>query len=427
MSFSSGKKKRSYSIVYKMYRRIRYIRYKRRIEREKNRRFQQAAFLEEKEVRLKLTEFDKQEKLRRRIKSKEEKAKARKYRADLKAEIREQKRQAKAEIMKISSELREKERLHKRIEKKKRKRLLKYYLKTRIRNLKTFPRSINLQNIKKLLSLLDLISTIRTYLVIAFNSTVLFVLSYLVLFLAGQAITVLAASFFDYPTIVYYYEIYFIISPEDWYHDSVKTIFSAGPLVNLVAGISFLFIYNNIRESSGSFKLFFLWGYLHAVNMLFGAMLIGTLFETGVGHVISWMYIMDTGRVLYSIFSVFILVIAGLLTTRPFLISANTYYNQISIRNRSFFISAQVMMPYLLGNVLLIAIRLPRFIYYDTFIVLTLILSIVPILLASRAYPELYFEEDTKKRRVAWLNALVLIIIVFIFRGLLEMGIRFGG
>jgi len=411
-----------------MYRRIRYIRYKRRIEREKNRKFQQAAFLEEKEVRQKLAEFDKQEKLRQRIKSKEEIIKARKYKADLKAEIREQKRQAKAEIKRLSSELREKEHLQKRIEKKKRKRLLKYYFKTRIRSLKAFPRSINIRNIKKLFSLiLDLITTMRTYLVIAFNSTVLFVLSYLALFLAGQAITVLAASFFDYPTMVYYYEIYFIISPEDWYHDSVKTIFSAGPLVNLVLGISFLFIYNNIRESSGSFKLFFLWGYLHAVNMLFGAMLIGTLFETGVGHVISWMYIMDTGRVLYSIFSIFILVIAGLLTTRPFLISANTYYNQIGIRNRSFFMSAQVMMPYLLGNVFLIAIRLPRFIYYDTFIVLTLILSIIPILLASRAYPELYFEEDTKKRRVAWLNALVLIIIVFIFRGVLEMGIRFGG
>ncbi len=59
-------------------------------------------------------------------------------------------------------------------------------------------------------------------------------------FFFQQVITVIAASFFNYPTIVHYYEIYFNISPEAWYHDSVKTIFSSGPLVNFTVGITFL-------------------------------------------------------------------------------------------------------------------------------------------------------------------------------------------
>ncbi|MBW6502480.1 MAG: hypothetical protein K0B05_13910 [Bacteroidales bacterium] len=411
-----------------MYRRIRYVRYKRRIQSEKVRELKLAALLEEKEVRRKLSEFKKQDKLQQRIKLKAEKDQSRRYKADLWVEIKEQKKQVKYEIQKLSAEIKEKEHLHNKIERKQRRRLLRHYMKIQIRNLTHLPGSVNASNIRRLFkSIYNAIVQVKAFLIISLNSAVLFVLSYMTLFLIGQAVTVLTASFFDYPTIVYYYEVYFIISPEDWYHDSVKTVFSAGPLVNLVIGFSFLIIYNSIRENTGSFKLFFLWGYLHAVNMLFGAMLVGTLFDTGFGHVISWMYIMDTGRVLYSIISIFILVLAGLLATRPFLISANSYYNYMGRKSRTFFISAQVLMPYILGNAFLIAIRLPRFIYYDTFIVVTLILSITPIIMACRAYPELYFEEEAKRFRFAWLHALILILVVLFFRGVLETGIRFGG
>jgi hypothetical protein len=252
-------------------------------------------------------------------------------------------------------------------------------------------------------------------------------LAYFALFIVSQAITVIAASFFDYPTIVYYYEIYFNISPEAWFHDSVKTIFSSGPLVNFVIGITFLIFYNNIKESTGPFKLFFLWGFLHAVNMLFGALLVGTLFGAGVGHVISWMYIMDTGKVLYSIISIFLLVIAGLLSTRQFLISGNTYYNEINKSNRTSFIIGQVLIPFLFGNAFLVFLRQPRFIFYDTFTGIALIMCIIPILLTYRSYNELYFEEDEKSPKVVWISLIVLAAVVFFFRFILETGLRFGG
>jgi hypothetical protein len=298
----------------------------------------------------------------------------------------------------------------------------------KFRNFLNFIHSFNIPTIKlKISEFRDNAPKRKRFAIIFFNSTVLYLLAYLALFLLSQAVTVISAKFFDYPTIVHYYEIYFNISPEAWYHDSVKTIFSAGPLVNFVIGITFIIIYSNIRDLTGPFKLFFLWGFLHAVNMLFGALLVGTLFETGVGHVISWMYIMDTGKVLYSIISIFLLIIAGLLATKQFLISGNTYYNEINNSNRASFMISQVLLPYLLGNAFLIILRQPRFIFYDSFIGLALIICILPVLATARSYNELYFEEGELKPKIAWRPVLVLIAVILFFRGVLEIGIRFSG
>jgi hypothetical protein len=136
---------------------------------------------------------------------------------------------------------------------------------------------------------------------------------------------------------------------------------------------------------------------------------------------------MDTGRVLYSILSIFLLVIAGLLTTRQFLISGNTYYNEINKTNRTSFIISQVFMPYFIGNTLLILLRQPRFIFYDSFIGFTLIICILPVLATYRSYNELYFEEEEKKPRIAWLTIIILSAVILFFRGVLGIGLRFGG
>ena len=428
MSNHTQNKKRSYSSVYKIYRRIRFIRYKKKVIKRNKLELRKKENLERYENRRHLEEFKLSEKQQHRIKVKAEREIARKLKKELKEEFRQRDLQARQEWEKLSSEDKARAKKARLQEKRDRKKQLRLILTDRHTSFIHFIRSFNLQSLKRRFrEFRENAPNRRRFVLISFNSTVLFLLSYLSLFLVSQAITVVAASFFDYPTHVYYYEIYFNISPESWYHDSVKTIFSAGPLVNFVIGITFLIIYSNIREWTGPFKLFFLWGFLHAVNMLFGAMLVGTLFETGVGHVISWMYIMDTGRVLYSIISIFLLVIAGLLATRYFLISGNTYYNEINRYNRTSFIISQVLMPYLLGNAFLVILRQPRFIFYDTFIALTMVICILPVLITYRSYNELYFEEEEKKPRIAWIAIVILAGVLLIFRGILEIGLHFGG
>lgn len=407
---------------------MRFVRHKKKVLKRRLLEIKRQEDREQAEIQQRLKDFQLAEKQQKRLKYKAELEESRRYKKELKAEFRERKIQEKLEWEKLSAEEKIRTKEARKLEKKEKKLIFRHQINVKMRNFLFFFRSINRLTIKqKIREFKDNAPKRRRFAVISFNSTVLYLLAYLALFLLSQAVTVITATFFNYPTIVHYYEIYFNISPEAWYHDSVRTIFSAGPLVNFVVGITFIIIYSNIRDLTGPFKLFFLWGFLHAVNMLFGALLVGTLFETGVGHVISWMYIMDTGKVLYSIISIFLLIIAGLLATKQFLISGNTYYNEINNSNRASFMISQVFLPYLLGNAFLIIIRQPRFIFYDSFIGLTLIICILPILATSRSYNELYFEEGVKKPEIAWRATAALLGAVLFFRGVLEIGLRFSG
>ena len=428
MSPESRHKKRTYTFIYTIYRRIRFVRYTKKLKKRNILELRRQEKLERQEHLAQLKEFRISERKNRLIKKKAEREEARRLRQEMKAEFSQREKLAKQEWKTLTLEEKKKQKLVLKQEKKERKKQLRQNLKSRSERFIDFLRSLNIKNFRrKLKSFRENTPNRRRFLLIAFNSTVLFLLSYFSLFLVSQVSTVIAARFFDYPTIVYYYEIYFNIGQESWFHDSVKTIFSSGPVVNFVIGITFLILYSNIKELPGAFKLYFLWGFLHAVNMLFGALLVGTLFDTGVGHVISWMYIMDTGKVLYSIISIFLLVIAGLITTKQFLISGNTYYNEINTNNRTSFMLSQVLMPFLAGNALLFLLRQPRFVFYDTFIGLALIMCILPIMATYSSYNELYFEEEEKKPGIAWIPLAVLGVLVLIFRGLLAFGLRFSG
>lgn len=426
MSNSSHHKKRSYSSVYAIYRRLRFVRYKKRLAKRLEKEIRLKAIAEEQEQLMQLKEFRQKEKKERLIKQKSERAEAKRLKKELREEFRIRDKAAKAEWKILTIEEKKARKLALKQEKKLKKLQKRENLRNGLYNFFHSFRSINYRSIKrKFREFRENAPKRKRFLLIAANSTILFLLSYFALFLFSQAITVVAASFFDYPAIVYYYEIYFNISQEAWFHDSVKTIFSSGPVVIFVVGITFFIIYHNKKENTGIFKLFFLWGFLHAINMLFGALLVGTLFETGVGHVISWLYIMDTGKVLYSILSIFILVIAGLIATKPFLISGNSYYNEINDENRTSFIISQVFLPYLAGNAALLMIRQPRFVFYDSFILVALFLCILPILVTYRSYNILYFEEEEKKPGFVWIPLAILILAVLFFRVVLQIGLRF--
>lgn len=379
------------------------------------------------EVRLNLIQYRKSEKARQRHERKAAREIDRRHKDELAAEFRERKKLAREEYRMLLKEDREKARSQRLRAKKERRRLLRYYTRSQFKRILHFYRVFYPSNLRKFIRVLSReLSEGKKMLIIAANSTALFLLSYLVLYILSMGVTVIAASIFKFPTIVYYHEIFFNVSPEAWYHDAVKTIFSAGPLLNLIIGILFITIYNRIRELTGNFKLFFLWGFLHSVNMLFGAMLVGTLFETGVGHVISWMYIMDTGRMLYSILSVFILVITGLIATKHFLFSGNAYFPKIDASNNTRFVVAQVLLPFLLGTAAMILVRQPRFLFYDTFVMITMLVMIIPVLASYRSYNDLFFEEETKKISIRLLPLIALAALLIFFRVGLEIGIRFG-
>jgi len=420
--------RRSYSSIYKIYRRVRFLRYKKKLAKRSRKELLLREKLEREEVRQKLAEYRKNEAEQYRIKLKADKEEQKRSKEDLLREFRERELLAREEFEKHSKADLEKLKEQQLIEEKESKRKLQEERYRRKQKFTQFIRSFNISTIRlRFREFRANAPRRRLAWIITLNSTILFLLSYFTLYLIYQAVTVIAGSLFDYPVILYYYEVYFNISPETWYHDSVKTIYSAGPLILFILAIISFIIYSNLKELTGNFKIFFLWSFLHGTNMLFGALLVGTLFDTGVGYVISWMYIMDTGKVLYSTISIFMLVIAGLISVKPFLFSGNHYFNYLSKENRTLLVTSQVIMPFLAGNIIIFLIRYPHFMFYETFTCLVMIISMLGIVFTYHNFHELYFDEDEKKIRFNWLFLFILIGIILFYRGILQLGIRIGG
>ncbi|MBE9492215.1 MAG: hypothetical protein IMY70_04960, partial [Bacteroidetes bacterium] len=412
---------------YKIYRRLRYLRYVKRKRKQVLKELKKQASREAREVKLK-------EKERLRIEKSEDKKKKRLERKQRSEEYRKIRTEQAQFIKENKNKYIALEEEKSRIDKKKRKerkkrirRLIRFLFRKKIRNFKTAILSVNRRNIHKAYLDFKKSKTLRgEFTSITINATALFVLSYLFIFFFSMLASAIASTIFDFSSIIYYYNVYFFIRSDEWYADAVKVIFSSGPVAALFLGTLLLIIFSYIREDKGIFKMFYFWGFLHGYSFFFGGLLTGTLFSRGFGHVIIWSYIMDTGKLVYSFISVAVLITIGLLSTKSFLISANSYYTNINKKNRTPFIFAQVVMPFILGTIILTLIRLPKIDEYFIFVTLTLLLVIIPILANYRFYPVLYFEEEKITIKTNLKLFISTIIIIVLFRIILAIGIPIG-
>jgi|GEM_PF-262218 len=375
--------------------------------------------------------------------------KVRKQRILLTKEKREKERREKEEIRQRLVQLQVSERQHERelrlkVRKKKKQsmkrrlRLTRFVLRKAGRNLLIFIRTLTWRRVKDFLfgipSMLLNRESRSSFFIISLNSFALYVLSYLTIYLAGQLITIFGAFQFKYKTILYYYKIYYNIDSGDWFADAVKVLYSIPPVTGLFFGILFLIIYHNVKQRAGLVKVFFLWGYIHGFTIFFSAVLWGTLLNKGFGYVITYLYYSDTGKMIFSIVAIFFLFVVGLLSARPFQVSANCYYTFLDRSNRRFFMVSQVLIPAFFGTLLLIMLKIPNNFYigtkdlvvHESLMLLTVFLGILPIMATYANYNELYFEEEEKPVRLSRMGLILMIIVVLAFRIGLSKGIAFG-
>jgi hypothetical protein len=418
-------RKKKYTVFYRIYRRIRYLNFVRKKRKRTLRELKAAKKTEIRQARNKSREQLKKDLLedkRRRLLEKERTAReAEEEKARLARVEHEYRPIAEAERAKLKKE----EKLNARFNRRRKRRLARTLFRSSVRRFKQGLLSLNVRNLKRWIR--DFKSrkeSRRNLLSIAVNSSSLFILSYLFVYIFALLITSLTGTLFEYSSTIYYYDIYFTIRGDQWYHDAVKVIYSSAPFACLFIGTLLLIIFSYIREDKGIYKMFFFWGFLHSYTMFFGGVLVGTIFGTGLGHAINWSYILDTGKMVYSIISIAVFILIGVLSSKSFLISANTYYNNLTmgaIRGR--FVWAQMVLPFLAGNIMMFVFRMPRLKMYYIFVAVTMILVIIPAWVSTRFYPNMYFHEDPVKIRVRWKLAALALGVYAILRILLGIGI----
>ncbi len=256
------------------------------------------------------------------------------------------------------------------------------------------------------------------------NSTALYILSYLFVFIVHQASKILAAVIFNYSLEFNYTEITFLVYKYSWTFDSVKIIYSAGPIICLILSIFMIVVAIKFREFDGLFKVFFLWGFVHSVNLFLGSAIAGAMLGEGFGHVLTWMYIPDTGKLIFTLIGLFGLAAVGFAVTKLFLLSANSYFNMQEVSDRPGFLFYQALLPFILGTVVIIAIRFPLS-YYELLRILTPLIVVLPLFINSKGFPITYFDENPKTIKASSSLIAAAIIILAIYRVGLNFPLRF--
>lgn len=386
------KNKRSLSFkLYRIFRLIKYVLKRRKFHRLQKKKLRKAQRLENRELKQRL-----------KLKAKEDRLLDKQKMRLEKQEYKEQKKARKLE----------------------RKEWTKSHFQSLIHEFKTFDRHSLKRWWRWFMKVTENKDKRNNFFVITLNSITYFILSYLVIYVVSQLITVWVATSFDYKTIMYYYKIYYNIESDDWTADSVKILFSIMPLTGLLLGTIFIIIYSTFKDVPGKLKLFFLWGFVHGMVMFFGALLMGTLLNKDFGWVIAYLYYRDTGKMVFSIISIFALISIGAVISKSFLISGNAYFNQIDKDNKKYFLYAQVIFPVIIGTILLVFLKIPNNDYYVTsdevfFEIMklsTLIILIIPLITTYRSFHDTFFDEEPRKINLKWKLMIITIILVSAYR-----------
>jgi len=262
------------------------------------------------------------------------------------------------------------------------------------------------------------------YLIILLNSTCMFLLAYLFVFILKETATALAANSFNIKSVMMYYDVEFLIRSRDWIAEAVKVVFSAGPFVTLMLMLTGLIFFALLSNVNWTERLFIMWVILHAFTQSFGEAIFGSLLNRGFGWVLAYLYFSDTGKMLFVVGIMIGMIAGGLFLSRYILLTGNIYFNKLDEKNRTPFLLSQIFLPFLIGTGIIIAIKQPVMNVFEMIVGSSMLLIIVPAILSARFKTELFFDEDPRKIRIYWIWIMITLLVLILFRIYFWRGIR---
>jgi hypothetical protein len=240
------------------------------------------------------------------------------------------------------------------------------------------------------------------------------------MFYLNHLSVVITAGMFNYDLSIDYKVIFFNIEAFEWTHDAVKLIFSAGSVLIFIFGFIALIAFFSFYEEMAPVKVFFLWFAFLALNYFFGGLMIGNIFKKGVGHVFNWMYLTDTQKMIIAIVGFFGLMSTGILMAKPVAHSANSYFKKFGVDNFPFFFTAQIIVPFIIGNIIMFGYFYPDIffnadiLFYERFGWISLLLIFMLVFGRINHFDEtIYFDEEDRVVRPSYvLIAVALVSLV---------------
>lgn len=235
----------------------------------------------------------------------------------------------------------------------------------------------------------------NAHLKIAVNSLAYFLLAYYVLILLTNGFNVLLLNLNGIQAWLTYFGVQLAEPKKIWPSDLKLLVFFFGTGFTFVLGILAERIYKKTRRHINHLKLFFLWFYLLAFAYFFGNVIIGAFFLYGPGVVFDQWGIPMIIRLVFALSAAAALILIGFFSTRNVLLSFNVYKHHLSSESFSALLWVQLIVPFLAGNLIIFLLKIPHqadFLYFDTLVLISLLITLVTILLKAKNYSSIRFK-----------------------------------
>lgn len=269
-------------------------------------------------------------------------------------------------------------------------------------------------------------SPIYKRMTITVNSTMIFLLTYIITYLFYWLTCMLIASWYGLDSILYYYDLRFNDHSPLWNRFNILVVTGVPPFLCLFIAI-WLFQVMAKRERYVSLqKLFILWLSFHMFNHFFGAFPSGVVTDEGFGYVAAWLYMNTAFKFMFSILSLFVLTVIGFYSAERILETSDSQ-TRIKSEHKTSFILYQTALPWLIGTVLMLLLRIPKnFDYpYETLMFFTLAFMVIPPFFNEKVKPKLNLLKIKKKRRLNLGYIAMAIALLLFLRIMLGIGLHF--
>lgn len=264
--------------------------------------------------------------------------------------------------------------------------------------------------------------------IITINSLIYFMLAYFSVIIFTNFISMLLGVANGCEGTLFYYG--FILNPVhgSWSKDLVFQVFMLGTSLTLITGVVFERIYKQRRKFPNIFKLYFFWLYVLSFTWFFGNVIVGGLANFGIGAAFRAFSIPLIIRIVLSLGAAGALLLIGYHSRFHVLISANIYFTHIRISEFRKFLTSQILVPAIIGNLLIFVFKIPHhadFFYLDSLVVLSVFVFIAALYFNPSSLQSINFKPHKKTKEVLVVPLTIMFLVMIILRIGLSSGLTF--
>lgn len=327
--------------------------------------------------------------------------------------------------------LRKEERLKQRIKRKLRREHIKKFRKQEAgrplkQKLFTFSSKDKQADQSKKIAFFSQKSNFYRSLTIVVNSLSIFMATYVLVYLFYWLTSMLVASWYGLDSILYYYDLKFNDHSDLWNRFNILMVTGTPPFLCLILGTMLFRVVFKKERFVGLQKLFILWSSFHLLNHFFGAFPSGIVTSEGFGYVAAWMYMNTAFRFMFSLVSLLLLGIIGYFSAQHILETSDSL-TRIKPENKTAFMFYQMTLPWLIGTMIMLLIRLPEgFNYpYETLMFFSMIFLVIPPFFNAKVKPKLNLVRVKKKRHIQIGYLVMMLVLIAFLRIMLGIGLHF--